>query len=480
MADDVAVVGAGPNGLAAAVVAARAGLSVTLYEAEETIGGGLRTSELTLPGFLHDECSAVHPQALASPFFRAFGLAQRMSFVVPDASYVHPFENAPAAVAYRDIERTAAELGADGAAWKALFAPLIRHSEGITRFTLDQLLQVPRDPLGALFLGLRTFEQGSALDSLRFAGEHAPALLAGATAHIPGAQPSLATAGAGLSLAVLGHTRGWPVPVGGSQSIADAMARDFVEHGGKIVTGQTISHLDHVGDARATILDVSPNSFARLAAGRLPSRYARALGRYRRGAGAFKIDLALSEPVPWKDSRIALSPTVHLGGTRASIAAAESAVAHGRYAENPYILATQPSLFDPSRAPEGKHTLWAYTHVPNGSTADLSEKMITEIEKHAPGFRDVIIGVSARTASDLSIQNANYVGGDFLGGAVDLRQMIKRPVISSTPWATPLPDVFLGSSSTPPGPSVHGMNGYYAARTALKRVFGLGIPDLGI
>ncbi|WGD37059.1 NAD(P)/FAD-dependent oxidoreductase [Lysinibacter sp. HNR] len=479
MVTDAVVVGAGPNGLAAAVILARAGIPTTLYEAENSIGGGLRTGELTLPGFLHDECSAVHPLVLASPFFRAFQLGQRMDFVVPDISYAHPLSDSPTILAHRDVAQTAAQLGVDGSSWKKLMNPLIRHSRGVRRFVLDQLLQVPRDPIAAAVFGLRTLEQGTPLGKARFSEDRAPALLAGVTAHTPGRMPGLANAGAGLILASLAHTSGWPLPVGGSRSIARALAGDFEAHGGRIVTGERITYLEQVGHARAIILDISPTALISLAGNHLPTKYVRALREYRLGAGAFKIDFALAEPVPWKDPNTALSPTVHLGGSREQIAAAERDVARGKHPENPYILVTQPTAFDPTRAPVGKHTLWAYTHVPNGSSRDLTERIIGQIERYAPGFRDTILAVSARPASALAAHNTNYVGGDFLGGAVDLRQMIKRPVVSTVPWATPLPHVFLGSASTPPGPSVHGMGGYYAARTALRRVFGLGIPELG-
>ncbi|TQM65590.1 phytoene dehydrogenase-like protein [Klugiella xanthotipulae] len=482
---DAIVVGAGPNGLAAAVLLARAGLGVHLIEAADTLGGGLRTSELTLPGFLHDECSAVHPLALASPFFRAFELGRRIDLVVPEVSYAHPLDGAPAALALRSLEQTAHRLDAhragDGRAWQNLLGPLVARAEGIARATLDQLLQLPRDPAAAALFGLATLEQGTPLRTRRLVGPAPAALLAGVTAHIPGPQPSLMTAGGGLALAVTGHTGGWPVAVGGSASIARALAEDAVAHGVTIETGRRVRHLDELADADAVILDVSPEQFRDLAGGQLPLRYRRTLARYRRGVAACKVDFALSGPVPWSDPELHRTATVHLGGTREQIARAEGEAAAGRHPEHPYVLVTQPTAYDPSRAPAGKHTLWAYTHVPNGSALDVSGRIIEQIERFAPGFREVILATSVRTGRDLAAHNLNYAGGDFMGGEVSLTQMLRRPVLSPVPWATPLPRVFLGSASTPPGPAVHGLGGYYAARTALSRVFGIhSLPYLGV
>lgn len=475
---DAIVVGSGPNGLAAAVTLARAGLTVQLFEGRETLGGAARSSELTLPGFVHDECSAIHPQVLSSPFFTAFGIRERMSFVVPDVSYAHPLDGRPAALAFRDVDRTADALGRDGAAWRRLFGPLVPHIDGVIDFTFSQLMRLPRDPVSTVRFGLRALEQGTPAWNWRFRDEPARAMLAGVSAHAVGEMPSLSTAGAGMVLALQAHAAGWPVPVGGSQAIVDALADDFVAHGGDIVTGHMVSSLQELPPARAVLLDVSARGLARIGADHLPPSYLRALESFRYGGAVAKVDFALSGPVPWADENVLDSPTVHLGGTRAEIARSEAQVAAGRHPDHPYVLACQPSLFDSTRAPSGRHTLWAYSHVPNGSNVDVSPAIENQIERFAPGFKDLVIGKAYRSAQELAEYNPNCVGGDFAAGAVTLPQLIRRPVLGPTPWATPLPNVFLASSSTPPGPSVHGLAGFYAARLALKRRFNAGVPDL--
>lgn len=475
---DAVVIGSGPNGLAAAVTMARAGLSVQLIEGREQLGGAARSSELTLPGFLHDECSAIHPQVLSSPFFKAFGIRDRMNFVVPDVSYAHPLDGRPAGLAFRDVERTADALGRDAAAWRQLFAPLVPHVDGVIDFTFSQLMRLPRDPVSTIRFGLRVLEQGSPAWNVRFRDAVAPAMLAGVNAHAVGSMPSLSTAGAGMVLALQAHAAGWPVPVGGSQAIIDAMADDFVAHGGEIVTGHMVSSLQEVPPARAILLDVSARGLARIGEDHLPPKYLRALESFKYGGAVAKVDFALSGPVPWADASVGSSPTVHLGGTRAEIARSEAQVAAGRHPDDPYVLAAQPSLFDSTRAPAGQHTFWAYSHVPNGSDVDVSGAIEDQIERFAPGFKDLIIGKAFRSAKELGEYNPNCVGGDFSAGAVTIPQLIRRPVIGPTPWATPLPNVFLASSSTPPGPSVHGLAGFYAARLALRRRFNTGVPDL--
>ncbi len=480
MADfDVVVVGSGPNGLAAAVTMARAGLKVQVREQAGTLGGGTRTGELMMPGAIHDICSAVHPMALASPFFRAFELAARIQLVVPEISYAHPVTPGRSGIAYRDLGRTAAGLGVDGSAWQRLFEPLVSRSERILEFTSDQLLQIPRHPLAAAVFGTRVLEQGSGAWNLRFASDVAPAMLTGVCAHSLGTMPALASSGAGLLLATLAHTVGWPVPVGGSQSIANAMVADLVEHSGSVETNCEVTDLGQI-DASAVMLDVAPKGLLKIAGGRLPDRYARRLANFRYGDGAAKIDFVLSGPVPWADPELANAPTIHIGGTRADVALAENEVARGRYPDKPYLLLVQPSIADPTRAPAGLQTLWAYTHVPRGSRVDMAEAMIARIEEFAPGFREVIVDQHSVSAARLSEYSPNYVGGDFSAGAVNVRQLIQRPVVSRKPWRTPLPGVYLCSSSTPPGPGVNGMAGFLAARTALRDVFGLDPGFLGI
>ncbi|MHA7222463.1 phytoene desaturase family protein [Arthrobacter sp. RHLT1-20] len=477
---DVAVVGSGPNGLAAAVAMARAGLKVHVYEAASTPGGGLRTSELMEPGHFHDVCSAVHPMALASPFFRQFELSRRIRLAVPEVSYGSPLDGGRAAVAYRSLERTAAGLGRDGAAYHRLMAPLVQRVEGIAELTLNQLLRLPRDPGAAAVFGLRTLEQGSRMWGARFREELAPALLAGAAAHTVARLPSLTAAGAGLMLGALGHAGGWPIPEGGSAAIARAMVADIEAHGGVVETGARIGSLAELPPVRATLLDVAPPGLLRLADGRLPARYRRALESFRFGNAACKVDFILSGPVPWAAQGLADAGTVHVGGTRAETAEAEGLVAAGRHPGRPYVLVSQPSRFDAGRAPAGRHIVWSYCHVPAGSTVDMGEAVIAQLERFAPGFRDLVVRYQVTTAARLADYNENYVGGDFSAGLMDLRGLLRRPVLSPVPWRTPLPGVYLASSSTPPGPGVTGMPGLHAARYALKDIFGLRVPALGI
>ncbi len=475
---DVAVVGSGPNGLAAAVTMARAGLNVHVYEAAPTPGGGLRTLELLEPGHLYDVCSAVHPMVLASPFFRQFELSRRIRLEVPEISYGSPLDGGRAALAYRSLDRTAAGLGRDGGAYRRLMGPLVRRVEGVTDLTLNQLLRIPSDPVAAAFFGLRTLEQGSPLWGLRFRDELAPALLTGAAAHAVSPLPALAAAGAGLMLSTLGHVGGWPIPVGGSDAIAQALVADIREHGGVVETGVRIESLADLPPVRATLLDVAPPGLLRLAEGRLPSHYRRTLQSYRFGNAACKVDFILSGPVPWAAPELADAGTVHVGGTRAETAESEHLVATGRHPDRPYVLVSQPSRFDAGRAPAGRQVLWTYCHVPAGSSVDMGEAVTAQLERFAPGFRDLVVGVKVTTAAGLAEYNENYVGGDFSAGLMDLRGILRRPVLSPVPWRTPLPGVYLCSSSTPPGPGVTGMPGLHAARYALKDIFGLPVPEL--
>ena len=477
---DVAVVGSGPNGLAAAVTMARAGLGVHVYEAAETPGGGLRTSELMQPGHLHDVCSAVQPMALVSPFFRAFELSRRIELITPELSFGSPLDGGRAALAYQSLDRTAEGLGPDGAAYRRMMAPLVRRVNGVADFTLNQLLRIPHDPLAAVLFGLRTLEQGSRAWNARFRDDLAPALLTGVAAHSVGGLPSLAPAGAGLMLGTLAHAQGWPIPVGGSASIARAMIADIEAHGGTVETGRRIDSLRELPPARATLLDVAPPALLRLAGNRLPAGYRRSLKTFRFGNAACKVDYILSGPVPWEAAGLADAGTVHVGGTRAEMAVAENAVAAGRHPERPYVLVSQPSRFDASRAPEGRHTLWTYCHVPAGSRVDMAEAVTAQLERFAPGFRDLVVQVHVTTAAGLAEYNQNYVGGDFAAGLMDLRGLIQRPVINPVPWRTPLGGVYLCSSSTPPGPGVTGMPGFHAAKYALKDIFGKDVPQLGL
>jgi phytoene dehydrogenase-like protein len=469
---DAIVVGSGPNGLAAAVTLARAGLSVALYERHTSLGGAASTAEITLPGFRHDLGSAVHPLALESWFFREFGLDKRVPFVVPEVSFAHPLDSARAGLAYRDLNHAAEVIGRDGPAYARILEPLVSHLRGVADFTGNALLRVPGDPLAAFFFGIRSLEQGGPWWNARFREEVAPSMLTGVSAHSILAQPSLAAGGAGLVLATYAHGRGWPIPVGGSQSIADAMIADLRAHGGVVHTGVDIADLRQLPAARAVLLDITPRALVGLVGDRMPEAYRRALERFRYGGGVAKIDFALSDPVPWADPDVSLSGTVHVGGTRAEIAAAENAVVRGELPDAPYVLVSQPSLFDPTRAPAGRHVLWAYTHVPAGSSADREEAVVAQIERFAPGFRDTILATSSRTATDIAAWNPNFPGGDISAGAPSLTQLISRPVPRPDPWRTPLRGIYLCSSSTSPGPGVHGLAGWQAALSALRHEFG--------
>ncbi|WP_426565901.1 phytoene desaturase family protein [Angustibacter sp. McL0619] len=470
---DAVVVGAGPNGLAAAVVLVAAGLQVEVIEAAPTIGGGARTSELTLPGFRHDVCSAVHPMGVASPFFQAFDLAGHgVEMLQPEVAYAQPLDGEVAALAWRDLDRTVDGLGADGAAWRSLLQPLAERWQEVVELLLSDFRRPPLHLGTLLRLGTRILEQGSPAWNRRFTGEFAPALLTGVSAHAISPPRRLAPAGAGLLLASLAHGVGWPIPRGGSQSIVDALAAAVVAGGGRIRTGTPVASLAELPPARAVLLDVSPRGLLELARGSLPASYEGWLRRFRYGGGVCKVDFALSAPVPWAAAGVELAGTLHLGGARAEMAATEADVHAGRHPERPFVLASQPGVVDAGRAPSGQHTLWTYAHVPNGSTRDLGEQVTAQVERFAPGFRDVVLHRSVMTAAQEADHNANYVGGDIASGAPTPWQMVMRPAPRWDPYRTPLAGTYLCSASTPPGPAVHGMAGLHAASRALRQVFG--------
>jgi phytoene dehydrogenase-like protein len=471
MARRATVIGSGPNGLAAAVTLARAGYSVRVLEAADTAGGGVRTAELTLPGFRHDVGSAVHPGALSSPFFRAFRLRNRIDWVTPEISYAQPLDGGRAGIAWRDIDRTADGLGPDARAWLAVMRPLSSHLDAVVDFTGSQLLRMPRHPLTTVRFGLRVLQLGTVLGRRTFQTEEANALLTGVFAHANTPLPSVGAAASGLFLAAHAHAGdGWAYPRGGAQRIADALIADLRAHGGEVVTDHAVTSLDELdwGDPAAgdlLLLDTSPRLL--LTHPEIPAAYARAIRRYRYGAAAAKVDFALDGPIPWENVDVARSPTVHLGGTRAEVEYGENAVGRGAVTGRPYVLAVQPSVLDPTRAPSGKAVLWAYIHVPADSPLDPTELVTRQVERFAPGFRDRILASHAMTAAERVAFNPSDIGGDILGGAFSLVQAIRRPIVSTTPWRTPMPGVYLASASTPPGPGVTGMPGWYAARQAI-------------
>ncbi len=477
---DVAIVGTGPNGLAAGVVLARAGLRVELHEAAETIGGGLRTASLFDSGVVHDICSAVHPMAAASPFFRAFDLAARgVELLQPEISYAHPLDGGRAALAYRSLAKTCEHLGADGPGWRRLMGPLLERSEAVVDLVLSGQRGLPGEPAAGLLLASRVAVHGSRLGAARFRGEEAPALLTGVAAHAVGKLPSVASAAVAMLLGHLAHGTGWPLPRGGSGRIAQALAEDITAHGGVYHTRHHERDLSALHGARAVLLDTSPKGLLALAGGRLPRAYARALERFRYGPGAAKVDFLVSEPIPWADPEVGRAGTVHLGGTHAEMVRQETANAHGVRTGEPFVLVVDPAVADPGRALPGKRPVWAYAHVPNGDPTDPYDLVRARIERYAPGFGDTVVAHRSVAAAAYEAYNPNYVGGDIGSGAMTLYQSIARPVPRFDPYRTPLPGVFLCSSATPPGPSVHGMSGYLAALSALRHCFGIcEVPDL--
>jgi phytoene dehydrogenase-like protein len=464
MTYDAIIVGSGPNGLAAGIPLARQGWRVLLLEAKATIGGGMRTAELTLPGFRHDICSAIHPLGMGSPFFQNLPLADYgLEWIQPDIPVAHPFDDGTAVALHQSLEETAEQLGQDGTIYRRLFAPLAADWDKIAREFLGPL-RLPRHPLAMARFGLRALWPATTLARSLFRTEQARALFAGLAAHsiMPLEWPL--TAAFGLMLGTLGHRVGWPLPRGGSQSIADALAAFFTDLGGEIVTNHEVKSLDELPSSRAVLLDVTPRQLLAIAGDRFPPGYRRQLEKYRYGPGVFKVDWALSEPIPWRAGACRRAGTVHLGAMLEEIALSERLVWQGEVAERPYTLVTQQSLFDPTRAPDGRHTGWAYCHVPNGSAIDMTAAIEAQIERFAPGFRDCILARHTMTTHDFQQYNPNYIGGDINGGVQNWRQLFTRPVPRLNPYITPLKNVFICSSATPPGGGVHGMCGYHAAQ----------------
>jgi phytoene dehydrogenase-like protein len=470
MTHDAAIIGSGPNGLAAGITLARAGKSVVVLEAKDTIGGGTRTAQLTMPGFLHDVCSALHPLGVASPFFRELPLAQYgLEWITPPAALAHPLDDGTAVMLEGSVEQSAGNLGPDAAAYRRLMGPLVDGWQGLLGDVLGPL-HFPSHPLLMARFGVSALLPAATLARTVFRGERARAVFAGMAAHAMLPLTSPATAAIGLMLGIVAHGVGWPMARGGSQQFADALGAHFESLGGEIRTSSPVRSTRDLPQARATLFDTSPRALVEIAGERLPAGYRDALLRFRYGPGVFKLDFALDGPIPWRAEECLRAGTVHLGGTLEEITESEAAVWRGEHPERPYVILAQQSLFDATRAPEGKHTAWAYCHVPNGSTEDMTGRVEAQIERFAPGFRDRVLMISTMDTSHMEAYNPNYVGGDINAGVQDLRQFFTRPVVRVNPYSMPVRGLYLCSSSTPPGGGVHGMCGNYAARAALRHL----------
>jgi phytoene dehydrogenase-like protein len=465
-APDAIVIGAGPNGLSAAVALAQAGRRVTVYEALDRIGGGASSAELTLPGFTHDLCSAVHPTGVASPFWRTLPLAAHgLKWIEPKAEVAHPVDDGPAAIAWRSLDATARDLGKDAAAYRNLYGPVVNAWPKILPSVLGAP-GIPPHPFALARFGLRGLTPAASRAARAFETERARALLAGMAGHAMLPLESFPTGAVALVFTALAHTSGWPLPEGGAQRIAGALASLLRSLGGEIVTGSPVENVDDLPPARAILFDLSPRPLLRIAGHRFPDRFRKALERYRYGMAAFKIDWALDAPIPWRDARVADAGTVHVSGTLAEMAAGERETWSGKHAERPYVLLAQPTMFDPTRAPAGRHVAWGYCHVPRGSTVDMLPRIEAQIERFAPGFRDRILARHVTTPADFERRNPNMVGGDIGMGVMDWPQIFKRPTWRL--YGTPAPNIYICSASTPPGVGIHGMCGYLAAQAALK------------
>jgi phytoene dehydrogenase-like protein len=469
---DAVVVGSGPNGLAAAIRLAQKRLSVLVIEANETIGGGARSAELTLPGFTHDVCSAVHPLAAGSPFFRQLPLEKfGLTWVEPDIPLAHPLENGNAAALHHSVAITAEALGGDGRAYERLMGPFVSNWQNLSAELLRPMLHAPRHPFQLARFGWHGLRSASGLANRRFRDAPARALFAGLAAHSFLPMEQAASASFGLMLGMAGHAVGWPFPLGGSQRISDALAACLLSMGGEILTGCRIENLAQLPAARAVLFDLTPRQLLRVAGEKLPAPYRRRLEKFRYGPGIFKVDYALNGPIPWASEVCARAGTVHVCGALEEVAAAERDVIQGRIPERPFVLLAQPSLFDTTRCPAGRHTAWAYCHVPSGSAVDMTGPIESQIERFAPGFRDRILARHTSNCAQLEMKNSNLADGSISGGANDLWQLLARPILSPTPYRISAPGLYLCSSSTPPGGGVHGMCGFYAAEAAIRDRF---------
>lgn len=467
---DAVIVGSGPNGLAAGITLQRKGLSVLILEAKDTIGGGLRTKELTLPGFKHDVCSAIHPMAVGSPFFAELPLHQfGLQFIHAPVAAAHPFDSGHAAVLMRSLVETAEGLEKDKEAYLRLIKPLVETWPDIAPDAMGPL-RFPKHPFKMAAFGLNAIRSASCI-SKRFETEEAKGLWAGMSAHSIQPLTNWASAAIGLVLSAVGHIHGWPIPVGGSQSIADAMGAYFVSLGGIIQTGIEVHSLRELPKSKAILFDVTPSQLLKIVGNEFTGSYRKQLSNYRYGMGVFKVDWALNQPVPFKNHFCRQAGTVHLGNTFEEIAASEQAASDGKHPDRPFVLLAQQSSFDRTRAPGGKHTAWAYCHVPNGSTVDMTKAIEDQVERFAPGFKDTILAKHTMNTSEIQAYNPNYIGGDINGGIIDIRQLYTRPTLSLSPYRTSREGIYICSSSTPPGGGVHGMCGYHAAQTVIKDLF---------
>jgi len=469
---DAVVIGSGPNGLAAAIAIARAGHSVLVVEAKETIGGGTRSAELTLPGFIHDICSTIHSLGYSSPFFKTLPLQEHgLEWIFPPAALAHPLDDGTAVMVACSVKETSETLGPDAAVYRLIYSPLVDHWPDLAVDLLGPLPLPPRHPILLARFGLRALWPADIFARTAFRGERARALFAGMAGHSMMPFHKLITAAFGIVLNCSAHAVGWPVARGGSQKIADALASYLHSMGGEIVTGWRVKALDELPSARAVLFDTSPTELVKIAGQRLPDGFRSKLEGFRYGPGVFKVDFALDGPIPWKAKECNQAATLHLGSTFEEIEAAELEVAQGRHPEKPYVLLAQQTLFDETRAPRGKHTVWAYCHVPSGSTFDMTERIEAQIERYAPGFRDCILARHTMNALGLEEYNPNYVGGDINAGIQDIRQQFTRPTARWVPYSTPVKGIYLCSSSTPPGGGAHGMCGYHAAQAVLRDLF---------